>query len=62
VVLGARGLVFEEIENELGVRTFAYTLPAPFRLAAAAFAGPIVRSGGVGRACTLDALFAAKAD
>jgi len=45
VVLGARGLAFEKIENELRVATFAYTLPAPFRLAAAALAGPIVQAG-----------------
>jgi hypothetical protein len=43
--LGARGLTFERIENELGVATFAYTVAAPYRLAAAAFAGPIVQAG-----------------
>jgi hypothetical protein len=29
VVLGARGLAFEKIENELGEAILAYTLAAP---------------------------------
>ena len=45
MVLDARGLAFETIENELGVATFAYTVAAPYRLAAAALAGPMVQAG-----------------
>jgi hypothetical protein len=38
-------LALEKIEKELGVAIFAYTLAAPFRLAAAAFAGLILQAG-----------------